>query len=267
MSIHCVSPGVLAATIDGFWLTSHGMALLTIAIGVGAFGLSRVFKPRRQPFPVVAAPPRHALIQNDDGQPRVRGRASSETLVTSPFTHTPCCYYYAEIEQDLPVLGSSPDSSSGGTWNWSNIHISVSTIAFLLEDPKGGVRISPAVLQVQDVPVTFEYQVPESDRSEQDQALVDYVTKNCPDKLKTGFANLVQTAFLSEERAADPLVQQRLQEWRKRRERVFQRRTKEQRFRFRERCILPGGEYAIAGVAVAGTSGSGERVLSTNRDK
>jgi hypothetical protein len=241
----------LSGPLKEFLLSSRGMAMLTIAIGIGVYALSRVFKPRHPPLPTVAPAPRQAVVPHDDGRPRVRGRASCETLVTSPFTRTPCCYYYVEIEQDLPVLDllPTPYSSGGGSWNWSNIHTAASSANFILEDSSGKVRVNPESLDIQDVPVIFEYQVPESDRNEQDQALVDYITKNCPDKLKTRFANLVQTAFVSEEQAADPAYQQRMQEWRKRRERMFQRQTKGQRFRFRERCILPGGEYAIAGIA------------------
>jgi hypothetical protein len=265
VSIHYAFSGIASGLLDSLLLSSRGMTVLTIMVGLGVYVLSRVFKPRHAPFPKVAPPPRLAVVQNDDGRPRVRGRASSEKLVTSPFTHTPCCYYYAEIEQDLPVfdLFPTPDpSSGGGSWNWSNIHITASSADFDLENASQKVPMSPASLDVRDVPVVFEYQVPETNRSAQDQALVDYVTKNCPDKLKTRFASLAQTALVSEEQAADPIYQQRMQEWRKRRERMFQRRTKGQRFRFRERCILPGGEYAIAGIAQQGSKG--EQVSSRN---
>lgn len=249
-------------------LSSRGMGLLTVVIGAGAFALSRVFRTRRPSFPAVAAAPLQAVATPEDSRPRVVGRASSERLVTSPLTQTLCCYYYAEIEQDLPVpdlLPSSDAYSGSGGWNWSNIHTAVSTADFLLQDAQGMVRVCPAILDVREVPVTFEYQVPEHDRSEKDQVLVDYVAKNCPDKLKIGFANLVQAAFVSEEQAADFTYQQKMQEWRRRRERVFQRKTRGQRFRFRERCILPGGEYAIAGMVQAGTSGERQLIGSAER--
>ena len=247
--------------INSPMLSSQGMALLTITIGVGVYAFGRVLKPRRNPFPIVPPPPQHAVVLNEDGRPRVRGRAACKELVTSPFTHTPCCYYCAEIEQDLPVLDLFPTAapySGGGGWNWSNIHTISSSRDFVLENLGSQVLISPLNLPVQDVPVTFEYQVPENNRSEEDQALLDYVTKNCPDKLKTRFAKFVQSALVSEEQAANPACQQKMQQWRKRRERMFERRTKGQRFRFRERCILPGGEYSI-GAAVPATSGANKQ--------
>lgn len=264
MNVAHLLTGILLGLLTGLMSSSQGMAVLTIAIGIGVYALGRVFKPRHKPFPTVSPAPQHATVLNDDGRPRLRGRASSETLLTSPFTHTPCCYYYAEVEQDLPVFDLFPTSdaySGPGGWNWTNIHTTASDKDFLLENVGGKVRISPATLDVKDVPVVFEYQIPESGRDAQDQALVDYVTRNCPDKLKTRFANLVQTAFVSEEQAKDPVYQQKMQQWRKRRERMFQRQTKGQRFRFRERCILPGGEYALAGIGQPGVAGE-SRVLN-----
>ncbi len=225
--------------------------------GLGILVLRRVtkfFSGLRQPQ---TSPQEHVTRQND-GVPRIRGRASSEKLVISPFTHTACCYYRAEVEQENS-FDFSDGTAPSSAWVWEVIHKDVSGADFLLEDSSGSIRVSPSSLDI-DAPVAFEREVPATRRNAEDQALVDYVIKNCPDRLKSAFAEIAQTALLSEQEAADPAVQQKLQEWKTRRARMFQRRTKGQYFRFRERCILPGREYEIPGVV--STTAGGDRVLS-----
>jgi hypothetical protein len=243
-------------------VSPNGALLGVLALaGLGILGLRRVtkfFGGLRQPQ---STPQEHEIRQND-GVPRIRGRASGDKLVVSPFTHTACCYYRAEVEQENS-FDFSDGTAPSSAWVWEVIHKEVSGTDFLLQDSSGCIRVSPGSLDI-DAPVTFEREVPATRRNAEDQALVDYVIKNCPDRLKTAFAEIAQTALLSEQEAADPAVQQKLQEWKTRRARMFQRRTKGQYFRFRERCILPGNEYAIAGVV--STTAGGDRVLSKGAD-
>jgi hypothetical protein len=235
-----------------------------LMLGIGIFGLRHSYKLYKD-YRRMRATPQTAATQPKNGLSRIRGLAQAETLVTSPFTHTSCCYYRAEVEQEGGLDFTLDASISSRSQSWHKIHEEISAAGFFLRDASGGVRVQPDGLEL-DIPTTLLHEVPAKNRNAQDQALVDYVTRNCPDKLKTKFAEIVQDALMSSEQAADSLVQQRLQQWRQRRERLFQRKTKNQYLRFTEYCILPGNEYEIAAAATSDL-GNGERVLSKGAGK
>jgi hypothetical protein len=76
---------------------------------------------------------------------RIHGKAKSDQLVTSPVTHTPCCYYAVEIlkwekSRDGRITFIGSDEQRGG---WMHYGAETGGGWFYLEDSTGRVLVSP----------------------------------------------------------------------------------------------------------------------------
>jgi hypothetical protein len=76
---------------------------------------------------------------------RIHGKAQSEQLVTSPVTHTPCCYYAVEIRKWERRTDSRSDSfeTEGERGTWSHYGAEADGGWFYLEDSTGRVLVNP----------------------------------------------------------------------------------------------------------------------------
>jgi len=76
---------------------------------------------------------------------RIHGKAKSDQLVTSPVTHTPCCYYAVEIMKWERSTDSQTDSYGTGEerGTWSHYGAEADGGWFYLEDATGRVLVDP----------------------------------------------------------------------------------------------------------------------------
>jgi hypothetical protein len=74
---------------------------------------------------------------------RIHGKAKSDQLVTSPVTHTPCCYYAVEIMKWEKIRDSRTDSYEADRGTWSHYGAEADGVWFYLEDSTGRVLVNP----------------------------------------------------------------------------------------------------------------------------
>ena len=129
---------------------------LDIGLVVGFFGGIVAF------FQGFRAYSKARLLQDTPGTPirslamgfvRVHGKAKSDQLVTSPVTHTPCCYYAVEImkwerspDSRTTFYGKDEDAERGA---WSHYGAEADGGWFYLEDSTGCVLVNPHGAQYQ----------------------------------------------------------------------------------------------------------------------
>jgi hypothetical protein len=82
---------------------------------------------------------------------RIHGKAKSDQLVTSPVTHTPCCYYAVEIRKWERRTDSGSDSYGADEERglWSHYGAEAGGGWFYLEDSTGRVLVNPHGAQYQ----------------------------------------------------------------------------------------------------------------------
>jgi hypothetical protein len=77
---------------------------------------------------------------------RIHGKAKSDQLVTSPVTHTPCCYYTVQIakwEEFKDSRAYSSDEARGARGGWMPHGADADGVWFYLEDATGHVMVAP----------------------------------------------------------------------------------------------------------------------------
>jgi len=181
-----------------------------------------------------------------EGLVRIRGRAQAGTLLISPLTATPCCFYRVEIDEDRTAftIDSGPDSSASSSWH--RIYQDEGASGFELADARSRMRVYPKGLNV-EFDATMEREIQSKPKDARDEALIDYLKRKSPDPFRNFLWEKTTSLLLSPERAANPQIQERLKQRRARLERESPRETRERHFRFREYCVVPGQEYEIAG--------------------
>jgi hypothetical protein len=117
----------------------HAMAInisnLDIGLLVGFFGgvgaFFRAFRIYRE-YLLLQGTPGMTIRSIPMGLVRIHGKAKSEQFVTSPISHTPCCFYQVNIEK-------WKDGGENGTW--SHYGTETDGVRFYLEDSSGRVLV------------------------------------------------------------------------------------------------------------------------------
>jgi len=142
---------------------------LLLGIGAGAFFFFKGFRTFRE-YKVVADTPRMPVRSLAMGLAHVRGKAQSEKLVTSPVTHTTCCFYQVNIER----------WESGKDGGWKHYATDCDGSKFYLQDDTGRVLVDSNGAQF-DLPASPE-RIVNSDRlsavtgtGSSDQELLQYI--------------------------------------------------------------------------------------------
>jgi hypothetical protein len=104
---------------------------LLLGLGAGVVMFYRGFRKFRE-YKVVADTPRIPIRSVPMGLVHVRGTAQSDQLVTSPLTHTPCCFYQVVVER------WKTENNSG---NWEHHCTDRDGIKFYLQDETGKILI------------------------------------------------------------------------------------------------------------------------------
>jgi hypothetical protein len=76
------------------------------------------------------------------GRVRVHGKASSDGLLTSPISHTPCCLYQVRIEKSRDA-DRDEDGEGRQSWGWQHYGSEMDSAPFYLEDSTGRVLVDP----------------------------------------------------------------------------------------------------------------------------
>ncbi|HEV2494834.1 MAG TPA: hypothetical protein VG204_17365 [Terriglobia bacterium] len=105
---------------------------LIVGFGAGIVMFFKGFRTYRE-YRVVEDTPEIPIRSIPMGLIHVHGRAKGEQLVTSPVTHTPCCFYKVVIEK------WKTDSDRSGSW--SHYRTDVDGPRFYLEDGSGHVLV------------------------------------------------------------------------------------------------------------------------------
>ncbi len=127
---------------------------LDIGLVVGFFGGIVAF------FQGFRAYSKSRLLQDTPGTPirsiamgfvRIHGKAKSDQLITSPVTHTPCCYYAVEIMKWERRTDTGSDSYGADEERgiWSHYGAEADGGWFYLEDSTGRVLVNPHGAQYQ----------------------------------------------------------------------------------------------------------------------
>jgi hypothetical protein len=104
-----------------------------LALGIGA-GLWTFFKGFRvyREYKLVADVPRMPIRSIAMGLAHIRGKAQAAKLLTSPVTHTPCCFYKVEIEH------WKVEDRNG---RWESLRTDADGVKFYVEDATGRVLV------------------------------------------------------------------------------------------------------------------------------
>ena len=108
---------------------------LDIGLVVGFFGgIGSFFKGFRayRTYLLLQGTPEIPISSISIGLVRIHGRVASERLVTSPISHTPCCFYQVKIEKW---------KSGGEDGTWSHYGSEADGVKFYLEDSSGRVLV------------------------------------------------------------------------------------------------------------------------------
>ncbi len=117
-----------------------GALFLGTAAGVWFFFKGfRVFRE----FKIVADTPCMPIRSISMGLVQVRGQAQTEKLISSPITHTPCCFYQVKIER----------YETGEHGGWKHYRTDMDGAKFYLQDQTGRVLVDS---------YSAEYDLPES---------------------------------------------------------------------------------------------------------
>lgn len=229
---------ILSADLGAQAWFSHGFFGVSL-IAVGFYGL-RYARRCASRARAIMNTPTTTTAQAQQGSVRVRGTLQSTQPVTSPFSGTVCCCCKVWVEDS----GSSGDGIASHPW--APLHSEVSGPPFELRDSTGVLAIDPRGLEI-DAPATFRHEVISKPEDAREEAMMEYVRQNCPDRLNSFLLDLTRKAFVTPEQEADPRVQERLRELERRRHRQLHRETKNQSFVFKETCLQPGREVEIVG--------------------
>jgi len=193
------------------------------------------------------------------GLVRIRGRARTETALAGPLTGTRCCFYRAVVEEDRDFAIFSGDTSGREGPSWQRIWSEESKERFSIDGAAGSAALRPEGLEL-DVKPVLEREIYSGPKQAGDEALLEYLQRKSPDPFRNFLWEKTTSVFLSPEAAARPEVQENLRRGRARLGRKLQRDVKRHNYRFREYCILPGGEYEI--VATLRADPAAGRVLA-----
>lgn len=112
-------------------------------LGIGGFFLGfRAYRVSRLLQDTPESPIRSIAM----GFVRIHGKAKSDQFVTSPVTHTPCCYYIVQIAKWEELKDSRADSSDearGPRGVWMPHGADADGVWFNLEDATGHVMVDP----------------------------------------------------------------------------------------------------------------------------
>jgi hypothetical protein len=104
---------------------------LLLGTGVGVFLFFKGFRKLRE-YKIVEDTPRIPIRSAPMGFVHVRGKALSEKLITSPITHTQCCFYQVRIER-------WKSDTHGG--NWEHYRTDSDGSKFYLQDDTGKILV------------------------------------------------------------------------------------------------------------------------------
>jgi hypothetical protein len=110
---------------------SDPTAALLLGTGAGVFLFFRGFRKFRE-YKIVEDTPRMPIRSVPMGLVHVRGKAQSDTLISSPITHTPCCFYQVRIEHW---------KSDGHGGSWERYHTDNNGSKFYLQDDTGKILV------------------------------------------------------------------------------------------------------------------------------
>ena len=142
---------------------------LMLGVLLGLWFFFKGFRVMRE-YRVLADTPRMPIRSVPMGFVHIRGKAESAQALTSPLTHTPCCFYRVEIDQWK--------SAEHNTHEWKRICTDIGGYQFHLRDDTGAILVDAHAADY-DIPLTVERKVSSNSRSvsADDSKLLEYVTQ------------------------------------------------------------------------------------------
>lgn len=121
---------------------------LLLGCGLGIWTFFKGFRVMRE-YKVLQDTPRMPIRSVPMGFVHVRGKAESAEVLTSPLSHTPCCFYKVEIEEW---------KTQGKSKTWVRCCVDMNGYRFYLDDGTGKVLIDAHAAEY-DLPVVTTEEV------------------------------------------------------------------------------------------------------------
>jgi hypothetical protein len=104
---------------------------LLLCLGAGVWSFFKGFRVLRE-GKVIADTPRIPIRSIPMGFVHIRGKAEGEKMLSSPISHTPCCFYRVEIDQW---------KSSGDSHSWQHVCSDMDGYRFRVADETGKILV------------------------------------------------------------------------------------------------------------------------------
>ena len=142
---------------------------LALGVLLGLWFFFKGFRVMRE-YRVLADTPRMPIRSVPLGFVHIRGKADGGQLLTSPVTHTPCCFYRVEIDQWK--------SADHNTHEWKRICTDIGGYQFHVRDDTGSILVDAHAADY-DIPLTAERKVGSTSHSPSadDSKLLEYVSQ------------------------------------------------------------------------------------------
>lgn len=157
-------------------------------------------------YRVLADTPRMPIRSVPLGFVHIRGKADGAQVLTSPITHTPCCFYKVEIDQ-----WKSRDRGH----DWVRICTDIGGYQFHLRDDTGAILVDAHAADY-DIPLTSERKVSSTSHSPSpdDAKLLEYVTQAQTHSMADRMGQWVDKRFEKKHADDDPSMHAKQQAFR-----------------------------------------------------
>ncbi len=169
-------------------MSSHSdpTGALFLGIVVGLWSFFKGFRVFRE-YKIVEDTPRMNIRSIAMGLVHIRGKAAVDNPVSSPVSHTPCCFYKVEIDQW---------KSQGKSHGWSHLRTDTDGSRFFLADDTGKVQVDARSAEF-DLPLSAEREVSSAHATSTgtgatDAELLQYVTYSGVHKISAFMENFLQ---------------------------------------------------------------------------